>query len=828
MEKQIISFSANEQILKKTAGQERFADDVVGYIEAHFDLGDNWSGYDSIRAVWFTAFAQISTVLDHHGVCLVPPEVCNRKEAVNVNLVGSIVENDELTDRLTTYPIVAFIFDGNARVDGTETAPVTPSQFEQYVAIVEALVGSVKDIDHATLNADYTLTIYYSDGTSDTVGPIRGEQGPIGQTGNGIASIAKTGTSGTNPVVDTYTITYTNGQTTTFTVTNGVKGDTGATGNGIQSVYKTGTSGLVDTYTILYTNGNTTTFEVTNGQNGSLASSVLAPTYSSSATYAVGDYVYYSGNLYRCVTAITTAEAWTSAHWTQVALAPEVADLKSNLILSFDGRRTFMGAGSFAQGGLDTDTSLLPSQHWRVSNDAPMSFDRDITISVKSGFMWGYDLAGVSGSWHGWYTTPTTIPANTSFVLQISRTVTDTSEYANVDEFVSALTFEDGTSALAHENQSNLLDFENYINPYYLKTKQYGNDYFFTSGRFEYVSGTLTIDDENPLTLTVTSSGRVRALPYEPLDLDESKICLDVVEASKKSARATIAFFTSTKAYISQVDQDFSNGKAFISASIPSTARYWGVFLNEYESGTYVFEDISVYYGASQILEKDFADVIKANCGILGMKWSAMGDSLTAPSTLSFPNKNYVDYVEESLGLTATNLGWGGTGYINDGGASKAFWQRYNTIPADTDVLTIFGSLNDLDLAYNNVGGLKDNNTTTLYGCMNTFLNGVYSINAGMRVGMILPTPWQWMNRRYPGEATTLKTEQYINALIDFAKFNSIPILNLFDESGMHPWDDSFRTTYYKNSDGTHPNSLGHYRFIYPKVKAFIEQLVSK
>ena len=273
MNKQIISFSANEQILKKTAGQERFADDVVGYIEAHFDLGDNWTGYDSIRAVWFTAFAQISTVLDQDGVCLVPPEVCNRKEAVNVNLVGSIANGDELTDRLTTYPIVAFIFDGNARVDGTETAPITPSQFEQYVAIVEALVGSVRDIDHATLNADYTLTIYYSDGTSDTVGPIRGEQGPTGPTGNGIASIAKTGTSGTNPVVDTYTITYTNGQTATFTVTNGVKGDTG---NGIQSIYKTGTAGAVDTYTILYTDGNTTEFTVTNGEvtNAVLAAAI--------------------------------------------------------------------------------------------------------------------------------------------------------------------------------------------------------------------------------------------------------------------------------------------------------------------------------------------------------------------------------------------------------------------------------------------------------------------------------------------------------------------------------------------------------------------------
>lgn len=44
----------------------------------------------------------------------------------------------------------------------------------------------------------------------------------------GIASIAKTSSSGTNPVVDTYTVTYADATTTTFTVTNGVKGDTGA------------------------------------------------------------------------------------------------------------------------------------------------------------------------------------------------------------------------------------------------------------------------------------------------------------------------------------------------------------------------------------------------------------------------------------------------------------------------------------------------------------------------------------------------------------------------------------------------------------------------
>ena len=43
----------------------------------------------------------------------------------------------------------------------------------------------------------------------------------------GIQTIAKTSSTGTNPVVDTYTITFADTSTSTFTVTNGLKGDQG-------------------------------------------------------------------------------------------------------------------------------------------------------------------------------------------------------------------------------------------------------------------------------------------------------------------------------------------------------------------------------------------------------------------------------------------------------------------------------------------------------------------------------------------------------------------------------------------------------------------------
>lgn len=67
----------------------------------------------------------------------------------------------------------------------------------------------------------------------------------------------------------------------------------------------------------------------TNANN--VATNIIAPAYSTSSTYKVGNYCIYNGYLYRCTTAITTAEEWTAAHWVSVKLGDDVADLKRAL-----------------------------------------------------------------------------------------------------------------------------------------------------------------------------------------------------------------------------------------------------------------------------------------------------------------------------------------------------------------------------------------------------------------------------------------------------------------------------------------------------------------
>lgn len=148
MDKTIITFAADQQQLTKTGGIDLYASDTVSYIEADFDLGENWSGYDSVRAVWYNDFQTIATVLNSLGTCIVPWEVLKRNGKVRVNLVGSISDDNVLTDRLTTYDVVALVVDRKVKVDGDNTTPITPSQFEQFAEAVRT------DADRAEAGAE--------------------------------------------------------------------------------------------------------------------------------------------------------------------------------------------------------------------------------------------------------------------------------------------------------------------------------------------------------------------------------------------------------------------------------------------------------------------------------------------------------------------------------------------------------------------------------------------------------------------------------------------------------------------------------------------------
>ena len=165
---------------------------------------------------------------------------------------------------------------------------------------------------------------------------LKGETGAQGETGpQGPAATVTVGTTTTGAAGSQASVNNsgTSGAAIlNFTIPKGDKGDTGTAATVTVGTVATGAAGT----DAAVTNSGTSSaavlnFTIPKGADGDVSSASMASTYSSSATYAVGDYCWYNGQLYRCNTAITTAEAWTSGHWTAAKIAEDVDEIKTTV-----------------------------------------------------------------------------------------------------------------------------------------------------------------------------------------------------------------------------------------------------------------------------------------------------------------------------------------------------------------------------------------------------------------------------------------------------------------------------------------------------------------
>lgn len=112
----------------------------------------------------------------------------------------------------------------------------------------------------------------------------------------------------------------------------------------------------------------TTSYKATLEQILGLAFSEIEPNfagaYDSTSTYAVGDYVVYEHDLYVCNTAITTAEDWTAAHWTQTDIGTVLESLKSDIdTLSTSKQDKITASGILKGNGSAVSAATLGSDY---------------------------------------------------------------------------------------------------------------------------------------------------------------------------------------------------------------------------------------------------------------------------------------------------------------------------------------------------------------------------------------------------------------------------------------------------------------------------------
>lgn len=110
----------------------------------------------------------------------------------------------------------------------------------------------------------------------------------------------------------------------------------GKDGRGVASIKKTGTTGSVDTYTITYTDGTASTFTINNADNISLQRQIVpSAAVESSATasqaYGAGDYVVVNGVLRKVKSAIAKGNAISDSNSTATTVTGELATVRDSV-----------------------------------------------------------------------------------------------------------------------------------------------------------------------------------------------------------------------------------------------------------------------------------------------------------------------------------------------------------------------------------------------------------------------------------------------------------------------------------------------------------------
>lgn len=199
---------------------------------------------------------------------------------------------------------------------------------------------------------------------------------------------------------------------------------------------------------------------------------------------------------------------------------------------------------------------------------------------------------------------------------------------------------------------------------------------------------------------------------------------------------------------------------------------------------------------------------------LTSLNWTAVGDSWTEENNTA--TNNYVKLVENALNVNVTNLGISGTGFKRGESSSNAYYQRVNSIPITTDILTIMASGNDLSQGYT-IGNATDTGTTTICGCINTMLDNIYTRFTGIRVGIISVGAWQ---NNTPEDTTNFIT--YTEKLKEICNLRGVPFLDIFHQSNLRPNNADFRTAFMP--DGVHPNDNG-YKLFANRIIEFIKSL---
>ena len=522
----------------------------------------------------------------------------------------------------------------------------------------------------------------------------------------------------------------------------------------------------------------------TNATNAAASASVaaaaaanLAPIYSTSGTYAVGDYVLYNSGLYKCNTAITTGEAWTASHWTVVKVGTELTNTNGDVAVLREGLysvipkpladETDLTNGQYvrhATGGLNSSASTSYSSYVDVhgleyivytrmytsGSSAPANgiFFYDSTQSpiANSGIASGYGASEQTAAMYkaavpsGAYYARFSYWASTSPVYtSIPFRVYDANEYEN-SIATEISTIREGLNAA----QTDISYYAKYNNLW-----AYGS---ITSGyALNANNGTIQVNAEYDTT--------------DWIPVDGLKVLYGV--------GARYWFYDSNKAILSGQTGVLNNmpalydGSAMKKISVPSGASYFRIC-----SKIILEKDLYAETPYEEYLETQIHNSQN------NLKLYCLGDSITrgmyaeegASQSTGPTEYGYPYWIGQINGYTVVNLGNSGSGWANIGSAETIEDQSVQRNAkdvvdgnsfSDADIITFAFGVNDWKGAAQNIV-LGDMNSVsgdgTVIGNMKYCIETTVSKKPTAQIIILLPLN---TNRQWSGMATMTEADNW-------------------------------------------------------------------
>lgn len=141
----------------------------------------------------------------------------------------------------------------------------------------------------------------------------------------------------------------------------------------------------------------------------------------------------------------------------------------------------------------------------------------------------------------------------------------------------------------------------------------------------------------------------------------------------------------------------------------------------------------------------------------------------------------------------------------------ETFLERAKRIPDDVDMVIVFGGTNDYGHGDAPLGQFSDRTVDTFYGACHVLMGYLSERFVGKTVIFMTPLHRTGEDGKMVNGIKTEHTlRDYVEIIKETAEYYSIPVLDLFGESGMQPNIESHNKYFF--TDGLHLNDKGHER----------------